>query len=193
MTKALIVVDVQVDFCEGGSLAVAGGNATALRVANHIVGIDSSYPGLYDYIVATKDSHWPDHDNGGHFGNPPDFKDSWPAHCVEGTSGQEFHPTIREVQDFFDEVFYKGGGIPAYSGFQGHSEYGFLLDDWLRERRVDSLTVVGIAADYCVLQTALSGVKLGYDVIVPPDLTCAVGGPETLIRAVQQVREAQTS
>ncbi len=83
MTRALIIVDVQNDFCEGGSLAVAGGAAVASGISRALA------DGPWDHVVATKDFHI---DPGAHFGNPPDFVDSWPAHCVVGTPGTEFHP-----------------------------------------------------------------------------------------------------
>src|SRR4051812_28356431 len=100
MTKALVVVDVQLDFCEGGNLAVEGGNHVAFLIADYVRNADR----YYDYIVATKDHHLADHDNDGHFGNPPDFVDSWPAHCVRGTPGAEFHPAITGITNHIDAV-----------------------------------------------------------------------------------------
>lgn len=197
MTRALIVVDCQNDFTEPGSLPVAGGGAVCQRIANHIVGVDSSYPGMYDYIVATKDSHWHNSDNGGHFGNPPDYVDSWPAHCLIDSWGSQFHPAIAAVEGFFDAVFLKGNGKPAYSGFEGWHQFvgeanlQFALDGWLRHHGVTDITVVGIAADYCVRATALDGVKLGYRVTMPELLTVAVGGDEAKRKAILEVLQAQ--
>lgn len=191
MTRALIVVDVQNDFCEGGSLAVAGGNAVAQRIANNIRGIGSMDSGYYDYIVATRDDHLPRNDNGGHFHPFPDFKDTWPAHCVQGTNGSDFHPAIADVSNWFHSVFYKGHGEAAYSGFQGENTVGVLLDAWLRARGVTDLVVVGIAAGHCVKATALDAIEFGYNVFVPSSLTVAVGGEEEKIAAINEINMAQ--
>ena len=188
MTRALVVVDCQNDFCESGSLPVAGGDAVCQRIADHIRGVDDSL--YYDHIVATKDSHWHHSDNDGHFGNPPDFKDSWPAHCLIASWGHEFHPAISAIDGYFEAVFLKGQGKPAYSGFEGSSGYDD-LHSWLRQRKVDHLVVVGIAADHCVRATALDGIKLGYDVHVPLSLTVAVGGHEAVIRTIEEVNRLQ--
>ena len=118
MTRALIVVDVQNDFCEGGSLAVAGGASVASSV--------SALMGSYDHVVATKDYHV---DPGDHFGNPPDFVNSWPVHCVVGTGGVEFHPALST--DRIEAVFTKGEHAAAYSGFEGVSGSQGLAS-WLR-------------------------------------------------------------
>lgn len=192
MTRALVVVDVQNDFTEGGSLAVAGGAKVAQRIADHIRGIDTMGSPLYDYIVATKDFHDAYTDNGGHFGNPPDFKDTWPAHCVIGSEGSRFHPAIEDVADYFNAVFYKGQGEPAYSGFQGSlnpvsSIKSLTLHEWLQKRNVTELWVVGIATDHCVKATALDGLDLGYDVRVPLSLTVAVGGEEAKVATIREI------
>lgn len=196
MTRALVVVDVQNDFCEGGSLAVAGGEKVAHRIANNIRGINTMDSGLYDYIVATKDLHDAYTDNGGHFGNPPDFIDTWPAHCVIGSEGSRFHPAIEDVADFFDAVFYKGQGEPAYSGFQGSlnpvsSVKSLTLHEWLQRRNVTDLSICGIATDYCVKATALDAIDLGYHVRVPLYLTAAVGGDDARGEAILDIYEKQ--
>lgn len=193
MTRALIVVDVQNDFCEGGSLAVAGGEKVAHLIANHIRGIDTMGSPLYDYIVATKDFHDAYTDNGGHFSDDPDFVDTWPAHCVIGSEGSKFHPAIQGVEGFFDAVFHKGQGKPSYSGFEGWHQFEgkqneqLSLDGWLRKRNVTELWIVGIATDHCVKATAEDALDLGYDVRVPLSLTVAVGGDEAKIATIKEI------
>lgn len=190
MTRALVIVDVQNDFCEGGSLAVAGGNETALRIANNLRGINKMESEFYDYVVATKDDHDPLSDNGGHFSDDPDFVDTWPRHCERGTNGNAFHPDIEDVRGFINEVFHKGFGHPSYSGFEGWTRNWVPLHDWLSERNVDELVVVGIATDYCVKATALDAIKLGYKVRVPLQLTVAVGGPDARWKAINEIYDA---
>jgi nicotinamidase/pyrazinamidase len=196
MTRALIVVDVQNDFCEGGSLAVQGGSDVAYRIANAVRGLYSNGSGLCDYVVATKDYHLPHSDNDRHFGNPPDFVDSWPGHCIEGTEGSLFHPAITEVADHIDAIFYKGQGEAAYSGFQGrrltfNALGGQTLHEWLQVREVDQLIICGIATDYCVKATAFDAIDLGYHVRVPLYLTAAVGGEDARGQAILDIYEKQ--
>lgn len=164
MTKALIVVDVQRDFCEGGSLAVEGGAATAARISELL---ESDHG--YDHVVATRDHHI---DPGDHFSTEPDFVDSWPPHCVVGTPGVEFHDQLRFRG--FDAVFDKGEYAAAYSGFEGKSADGQTLAQWLTDHGVDQVDVCGIATDYCVRATALDARSHGFDTTVLLDLTAAV-------------------
>jgi nicotinamidase/pyrazinamidase len=168
-TTALIVVDVQRDFCEGGSLAVAGGAEVAGRIDALLQG---DHP--YDHVVATRDHHI---DPGSHFSADPDFVDSWPRHCEVGTPGVEFHDrlTFRD----FDAIFDKGEYAAAYSGFEGRDSRGTSLSDWLGARGVERVDVCGIATDYCVRATALDAVRAGFDTTVLVDLTAAVA-PERL-------------
>jgi nicotinamidase/pyrazinamidase len=168
-STALIVVDVQRDFCEGGSLAVAGGAEVAGRIDALLRG---DHP--YDHVVATRDHHI---DPGGHFSTDPDFVESWPRHCEVGTPGVEFHDrlTFRD----FDAVFDKGEYAAAYSGFEGKDNQGTSLADWLTGRGVERVDVCGIATDYCVRATALDAVQAGFDTTVLVDLTAAVA-PERL-------------
>lgn len=185
MTKAVIVVDVQRDFVEGGSLEVIGGLMVAYRIANFMITAADS---AYDYIVATKDFHLGGgHTNGGHFADEPDFKGTWPVHCVEGEDGSLFARPIEAVADKFDAVFYKGQGEPAYSGFQGKTMDGVSLDYWLAEREVDTLDIMGIATDYCVLHTAFDAQRFGYKVRVPVNMTAAVGGEVALKRSIEEI------
>lgn len=197
MARALIVVDVQNDFVEGGSLAVAGGLEVAQRIADCVTYLDQGSK-LYDYYVATKDFHLPDNDNGGHISDTPDFVDTWPAHCIQGTDGALFAPPIAEIADEFDAIFYKGQGCAGYSGFQGARlsykgafNRGTGLHGWLQERNVTGLSVVGIAADYCVKATALDAIKRGYNVRVPARLTVAVHGPNAVGGSINEVYDAQ--
>ncbi|KRC66545.1 nicotinamidase [Aeromicrobium sp. Root236] len=166
--KALIVVDVQNDFCEGGSLAVAGGAQVAADVAELLA------TKAYATVAATRDHHI---DPGSHFSDDPDFVDSWPRHCVVGTSGEELHPPLEPAM--FDEIFYKGEYAAAYSGFEGSSADGVRLADWLRAAGVDAVDVCGIATDHCVRATALDAAREGFAVRVLERLTAAVS-PDNL-------------
>jgi nicotinamidase/pyrazinamidase len=172
--RALVVVDVQNDFCEGGSLAVTGGAQAASDISAYLAGNPS-----YDFVVATRDAHI---DPGAHFSDTPDFVDSWPRHCVVGTPGQDFHPdlTFRD----FDGVFDKGNFEAAYSGFEGSSADGRGLDEFLAESGVTDIDVCGIATDYCVRATAQDGAMLGYVTTVLADLTAAVA-PDRLDAAYE--------
>jgi nicotinamidase/pyrazinamidase len=172
--KALIVVDVQNDFCEGGSLAVAGGAAVAAAVSKHIG--ESGY----DHVVATRDYHV---DPGSHFSETPDFVDSWPVHCVAGTAGASFHSEL-DVSHI-EAVFSKGRFAAAYSGFEAEND----LAGWLRAHDVSEVDVVGIATDHCVRATALDAQREGFRTTVLLDLTAGVA-PATVETALTQLREA---
>lgn len=163
MTSALIVVDVQNDFCEGGSLAVEGGAAVAAAIDELLAG-----PHGYDVVVATRDHHI---DPGPHFSDTPDFIDSWPPHCVAGTEGYRQHPNLRF--DRFEGVFDKGEYEAAYSGFEGKSG-GVGLEEFLRSRGVSEVDVCGIATDHCVNATAADAVAAGFETTVLLPLTAAV-------------------
>ena len=164
--RALIIVDVQNDFCEGGSLAVTGGAAVARAISEHVAG-----SGDYGHVVATKDFHV---DPGSHFSDHPDYAASWPPHCVAGTSGADFHPDLDTGA--VQAVFLKGARAAAYSGFEGVDEAGTPLADWLRVRGVDEVDVVGIATDYCVHATAADAARPRVSRRIPPpgpSRTCA--------------------
>ena len=163
MARALIVVDVQNDFCEGGSLAVAGGASVASAISALLAD-----GGPWDHVVATKDYHV---DPGAHFGNPPDYVDSWPVHCVVGTAGSDFHPDL--VVDRVEAVFTKGEHAAAYSGFEGDSG-GVGLASWLRSHDVTTVDVVGIATDHCVRASSLDAIEHGRHVRVLTDLIAGV-------------------
>ncbi len=167
--RALIVVDVQNDFCEGGSVAVVGGAA----VAGAITGYLSTARG-YQQVVATRDFHI---DPGDHFSDHPDLATSWPPHCVAGTVGADFHPNLDERP--IEAVFVKGAYEAAYSGFEGVDEAGTPLLDWLRQRGVEQVDVVGIATDHCVRATAEDAVRAGLATRVLADLTAGTTAAST--------------
>ena len=177
MTKALIIVDVQIDFCEGGSLGVAGGTDVARAISQYLTGFD------HDHVVATRDYHV---DPGDHFSDQPDFVTSWPVHCVAGTPGAAFHPELDISR--VEAVFSKGEYAAAYSGFEGaHREWE--LADWLSERGVDRVDVVGIATDHCVRATALDAVRAGLATTVLLELTAGVSR-STIDSALVELRGA---
>ncbi|MFE1393845.1 nicotinamidase [Nocardiopsis alba] len=179
MTRALIVVDLQNDFCEGGSLGVSGGARTAAAVTEYV------RAGGYDHVVATRDHHI---DPGDHFSENPDFVDSWPRHCEAGTPGAEFHPAFDP--SVAEEVFSKGMYSAAYSGFEGTASDGeTTLAAWLRDHGVDEVDVVGIATDHCVRATAMDAAEEGFRTRVLLELTAGVSdaGVET---ALERLRDA---
>lgn len=201
MTRALIIVDVQNDFCEGGSLAVDGGAALARSLGDFI----DRRAEHYDYIVATQDWHI---DPGSHFSDQPDFVDSWPVHCVADTSGAGFHPELDTEN--IDAVFRKGQFAAAYSGFEGvlapedevprgdrllgtagsiPPDDAVTLDDWLRDRAVNEVEIAGLAADYCVRATALDAVQAGYSTSLLLGYTRSVH-PEKLDETLQELEDA---
>ena len=178
--RALIVVDVQRDFCEGGSLAVQGGAQVASAISNALL----SHGLGWSLVVATRDHHI---DPGAHFSNDPNYVDSWPPHCVVGTAGVEFHPNLN--QEPIAAIFDKGEYAAAYSGFEGRNGAGESLADWLHARRVDEVEIVGIATDYCVRATALDAVREGFATTVLLEMTAGVSPGSTK----QAVTELQTA
>jgi nicotinamidase/pyrazinamidase len=184
MHRALIVVDVQNDFCEGGSLAVTGGADVAAAVTDLI----GESAGSYRHVVATRDHHI---DPGDHFSAQPDFVTSWPVHCVAGTEGVGFHPNFAPAvaSGAVDAVFDKGAYAAAYSGFEGQDENGAGLADWLRQRDVGEVDVVGIATDHCVRATALDAARAGFTTRVLVSLTAGVAA-ETTQRALTELQDA---
>ncbi|MEV7185343.1 isochorismatase family protein [Kitasatospora sp. NPDC093102] len=184
MHRALIVVDVQNDFCEGGSLAVAGGAEVAADITDLIAESSAGY----QHILATRDHHI---DPGDHFSAEPDYVDSWPPHCVAGTEGVGFHPNFAPavISGAVEAVFDKGAHSAAYSGFEGLDENNRGPVEWLRERQVDEVDVVGIATDHCVRATALDAARAGFTTRVLLDLTAGVN-PETTAAALAELRAA---
>ncbi|GAB2655062.1 nicotinamidase [Kribbella swartbergensis] len=187
MVRALIVVDVQNDFCEGGSLAVSGGADVAFRIGELLHKWHEADPGdkRYEYVVATRDHHI---DPGDHFSSNPDYVTSWPRHCVAGTDGVSFHPNLDPQP--FDAIFDKGEYAAAYSGFEGKAhEDGRGLADWLRDKGVTDVDVCGIATDYCVRATALDAKQAGFGTTVLTELTAGVA-PATTQQALAELRAA---
>jgi nicotinamidase/pyrazinamidase len=175
--RALIIDDVQNDFCEGGSLEVKGGSAVARGISELLAGDHG-----YAHVVATKDFHI---DPGEHFSDNPDYAVSWPRHCVAGSPGADFHPDFDPSA--VEAVFKKGHHSAAYSGFEGTDDSGTTLMDWLRERGVDEVDVVGIATDYCVRATAVDAAAAGFATRVLLDLTAGVA-PESTAKAIEDMR-----
>ena len=180
MTRALLIVDVQNDFCEGGSLAVTGGQAVAGAITRHL----AAHAAAYGAVAATRDHH---RDPGAHFAVEPDYVHSWPPHCVVDTPGADFHPAFDTSA--VDEVFDKGAYAAAYSGFEGFSAKGTSLTEWLRARGVTQVDVAGIATDYCVRATALDALREGFSVRVLDDLIAGVA-PDTSTAAIEEMRAA---
>jgi nicotinamidase/pyrazinamidase len=176
MHRALIVVDVQNDFCEGGSLPVSGGADVAAAITDLIGQAAGSRS--YRHVVATRDHHIAP---GGHFSSEPDYVHSWPAHCLAGTEGGGFHPNFAPAvaSGAVDAVFDKGAYAAAYSGFEGRDENGEPLALWLRRREVTEVDVVGIATDHCVRATALDAAREGFTTRVLLDLTAGVADTST--------------
>jgi nicotinamidase/pyrazinamidase len=186
MARALIVVDVQNDFCEGGSLPVVGGARVASQISellHHWTRKDPKAP-AYDVVVATKDHHV---DPGAHWSTDPDFVESWPVHCQVGTDGEAFLPNLDPQP--FDAIFLKGEHAAAYSGFEGRASDGSDLATWLRQHEVDEVDVCGIATDHCVRATALDASSNGFSTRVLTDL-CAGVAPETTDAAIIEMRAA---
>lgn len=200
MSRALIIVDVQNDFCPGGSLATERGAEVAAAISEHI----QTRGPLYEVIVTTQDWHV---DPGEHFSENPDYRTSWPVHCVAGTEGAALHDDLDTEQ--VDAGFRKGAYEAAYSGFEGlqipenavaTGEYepgqaaedtlNVSLDDWLQEAGVDSVDIVGIATEHCVRATAVDAVDAGYATRVLIDLTAPVS-EEDVEEVLEQLREAE--
>ncbi|HEY0374977.1 MAG TPA: isochorismatase family protein [Amnibacterium sp.] len=182
MARALLVVDVQNDFTEGGALGVDGGAAVAAGISAHL----ARHRDDYDLVVASRDWHDGDTDNGGHFATgEPDFVDTWPPHCVAGTAGAEYHPAL--AVDRIDAHVRKGQGEPAYSAFEGVLDDGERLADLLADRGVTDVDVVGIATDHCVRASALDAAATGAHVRVLTDLVAGVA-PASSAAALEELR-----
>ena len=180
MARALIVVDVQNDFCEGGSLAVTGGAGVAAGISAAL----AADARTWHHVVATRDHHI---DPGHHFSDQPDFVDTWPAHTVVGTGGVELHPNLDTGR--VEAIFDKGEYAAAYSGFEGRDSDGADLTTWLRGHDVTEVDVVGIATDHCVRATALDAARNGFATTVLLDLTAGVAAPTTQ-RALLELEQA---
>lgn len=183
MAKALLIVDVQNDFTEGGALGVTGGDAVAEGITAHL----AAHAGDYDAVIASRDWHDADNDNGGHFSDTPDYVDSWPVHCVAGTTGAEFDPLL-DTSAITHEVR-KGQGKPDYSAFQGITDTGSRLGELLKDLTITEVDAVGIATDHCVRASTLDALSAGLSVRVLTDLVAGVG-EESSAAALKEVEEA---
>lgn len=179
--RALLVVDVQPTFCEGGALPVEGGNDVAAGVAALLAGQHG-----YDVVVTTQDWHI---DPGDHFSDEPDFVDTWPPHGVAGTAEADLHPALDAVAGRIDASVRKGRHAAAYSGFEGTDDDGRTLNEVLSAAAVTDVDVVGIAFDHCVRATALDAAANGYATTVLDDLSASVA-PETDASARTQLATA---
>ncbi|MFN4000595.1 isochorismatase family protein [Microcella sp.] len=185
MSRALVIIDVQNDFTEGGALGVQGGAAVAAAITEHV----RAHPETYDVVIASRDWHDADNDNGGHFAleGEPDFVATWPKHCMAGTEGAEYHPSIDT--GLIDIHVRKGQGVPAYSIFEGTTDDGRRLVTALDELGVTDVDVVGIATDYCVRASALDALAAGRRVRVLTDLVAGVA-PATSAAALTELDAA---
>ncbi|WP_299050015.1 isochorismatase family protein [uncultured Nocardioides sp.] len=188
--RALLVVDVQNDFCEGGSLAVDGGHAVAEAITRHL----ADHADEYVAVVATRDDHDAHGTNGGHFAEPgeaPDFAATWPVHCVAGSDGHDYAPGLDLTR--ITHHVRKGRGFPAYSGFEGRvdggEDHGSSLADLLAGLDVDEVDVAGLATDYCVRATVLDARRHGLDVVLLDGLHAGVD-PATSRAALDEMATA---
>lgn len=176
MKRALLVIDVQVDFCEGGALACSGGAKVATAITDHIKANRQSY----DYVIASRDWHTPGSLNDGHFpakGEEPDFVSTWPLHCIAGEKGAEYHENLDA--SLIDIHVKKGQDANGYSIFDGTDESGKSFFDLAQELGITEVDVVGIATDYCVRASSLDANKHNLDVRVITSLTAGVASDST--------------
>ncbi|MCK8608565.1 isochorismatase family protein [Agromyces sp. C10] len=185
MSRALFIIDVQNDFTEGGALGVEGGAAVAAGITEYL----AEHRDDYAVVVASRDWHDPDNDNGGHFATDaaPDFVTTWPQHCMAGTPGAEYHPALDASQ--VDVHIRKGQGVPAYSIFEGTDDAGASITEVLTRHGVTDVDVVGIATDYCVRASALDALEHGQHVRVIRDLVAGVAA-ETSDAALAELGHA---
>ena len=174
MSEALLVIDFQNDFTPGGALAVPEGD----RIAQRVNELASS--GRFELVVATRDWHPPDHGSFERQGGP------WPEHCVQGTEGAELHPALDRSTV---HVVVDKGQNPSTEGYSGFDETN--LGELLRERGIDKVTIVGLATDYCVKNTALDALREGFEVTVDAEAVRGVDvNPGDSERALEEMREA---
>jgi len=185
VTRALFIIDVQNDFTEGGALGVEGGAAVAAGITDYL----ASHRDDYSLVVASRDWHSGENDNGGHFAvdDEPDFVTTWPPHCVEGTEGAEYHPSLETSH--IDVHIRKGQGVPAYSIFEGTDDAGASMHDVLASHGVTDVDVVGLATDHCVRASALDALEHGQHVRVFTDLVAGVA-PEPSEAALAELGHA---
>lgn len=185
-TKALLIVDVQNDFVEGGSLGVTGGREVATRITEHLAARAHDYA----VIAASRDWHHADSTNSGHFAAPgedPDYVSTWPVHCVSDHGGSDYAPELA-IEAITHHVR-KGMGVPAYSAFEGLTDDGAVLAEVLREAGVTEVHLTGIATDYCVRATALDARREGFAVHLLDGLHAGVA-PESSEAALGEMAAA---
>lgn len=206
MHTALLIVDVQKDFCEGGALPVPGGAAVAAAISEYI----EDHHTEYEAIIATQDWHV---DPGEHFSDTPDYRNSWPPHCIAESDGAQTHEDFET--DRVDAWFHKGEYEAAYSGFEAvqapetstplgafeeedeHTPASSStsttppksLDDWLQENDIEALDIVGLATDHCVLATAKDAMDAGYETRVLLALTAAISA-DSLENVIDDLEDA---
>lgn len=185
MSRALFIIDVQNDFTEGGALGVDGGAAVAAGITEYLAGHRDDY----ELVVASRDWHDADNDNGGHFATDaePDFVETWPQHCMAGTPGAEYHPAFDTSR--VDVHIRKGQGVPAYSIFEGTDDHGASITEVLTRHGITDVDVVGLATDYCVRASALDALEHGQHVRVLRDLIAGVA-PESSEAALAELGHA---
>lgn len=189
MTRALLVIDVQVDFCEGGALGCDGGAQAASDITKHI----KKNRDTYDFVIASRDWHTPNSENGGHFppaGREPDFVNDWPLHCIAGEKGAEYHPNLDA--SLIDIHIKKGQGAHGYSIFDGIDEDGTSFEEVLKQHNITEVDVVGIATDYCVRASSLDANQAGLNVRVITSLTAGVN-PRSTEAAIDEMVDAGVS
>ena len=186
MAKALFVIDVQRDFCEGGALACQGGAAVAAAITEYL----SANKSDYDFVIASADWHTPNDRNGGHFppaGEEPDFVGTWPLHCIAGESGAEYHPNLDAA--LIDIHIKKGQGAHGYSIFEGTTDDGETVQQLIGRLAIDEVDVVGIATDYCVRASSLDANSFGIRTRVITSLTAGVA-PNSTEAAIDEMVDA---
>ncbi|MEG3586269.1 MAG: isochorismatase family protein [Actinomycetota bacterium] len=180
-TKALLIVDVQPTFCEGGSLPVQGGN----EVAEDIAVLLKSDHG-YQHVITTQDWHI---QPGQHFAASPDYINTWPEHGLAGSKEADLHPELVDVMHRITHMVKKGMFNAAYSGFEGVDEHERGLNKTLQRNHVTHIDVVGLALDYCVKATAIDSVHHGYETRVLTQFSAAVS-PEKMDSTISELEKA---
>jgi nicotinamidase/pyrazinamidase len=184
MRNALLVVDLQNDFIEGGSLPVPGGTQLAAHVARHVRHFRSEYA----FVVATRDVH---EDPVDHFADQPDYISTWPKHGIVGTSGAALCTPIFNLvrEKLIQAVLDKGRHAAAVSAFEAQDPRGHMLVDVLREQRIDHIDICGLITEYCIRASALDARQHEFQVRVLVNL-CGAAGPEAGQRALEEMKAA---
>ncbi|QBF29810.1 bifunctional nicotinamidase/pyrazinamidase [Thalassococcus sp. S3] len=192
MTRALLVIDVQNDFCPGGALAVPDGDAIVPRI--------NALMEEADTVILTQDWHPTGHSSfaSSHEGKAPyelismSYGDQvlWPDHCIQGTEGAAFHPDLRADGDLIIRKGFRAG-IDSYSAFfENDRTTPTGLEGYLRTRSINALTLVGLATDFCVNYSAVDAARLGFDVHVDLSACRAIDLDGSLETALEGMRQA---